>query len=159
MMEQMTDLDRETISTTPFLRVDKIFYSAVSRTSIVILFTFLLIPFLSPWVKSPFKEPPKTLDAYFTGLVPLLTIWSLFAIIPLTDYLIRKTELTTGTKKVKELTLANKWTTKRWTVLLFKPFHISIFRYFFRLRILNRGDKVIAELSSLNRIIDFRKLD
>ena len=159
MTKQLTETDRETILKTPFLRVDRIFYSAQRGVLVIVLFLVLLAPSLGPKVKPPDWEPPKTLEDYVTRLVPYLVIWLLFTIAPLTDFIIRTQELKAGTKKIKELTVTKKWTSKRWTVLLFEPFHISIFRYFFRLRNLNKGDMVVAELSSLGRIIDFKKID
>ena len=154
-MEQLTDKDREVIAETPFLRVDKIFYTSQYLALAVALIPILIAPNLGPRVKPPGWEPPKTLDDYFSRLSPYLVAFSLLAILPLLDSIIRWMELRSGTKKITKLTVTKKWVTKRWTIIIFKPFHVSIFRYFFRLRTVQEGDTINVELTSLNRIIDF----
>jgi hypothetical protein len=153
--EQLNNKDREVISETPFLRVDKIFYAGLFGGLVLGLIIILTAPILGPRIKPLGWESPKTLDDYFSRLWPYLMMFVLLIMIPLADLLIRWRELKSGTKKITKLKVITKWTTKRWTIIFFDPFHISIFRYFFRLRSVQTGDILTAELTSMNRIIDF----
>lgn len=155
-IEQLTDKDRKIISETPFLRMDKMYYPIQYFALVLILLFALLAPISGPRVRPLNWEAPNTLADYFSRLWPYLVIVAFMAIVPLADILIRWAELRIGTKKIKELKVKRKWTIRKWTVVIFDPFHMSIFRYFYQLSVVNPGDVIIAELTSVNRIIDFK---
>ena len=158
-IEQLTDSDRRTIKETHFLRIDGLFYRTMYVVTALIGILVLMAPTLGPRNKPHDWKPPETLEEYFLRLIPYLIILALFALVPLLDMIIRRIELSSGTKKTVMLKLTSKWTSKWWTLLLFTPFHVSLFRRYGQLRGLQPGDSVAAVMTSMNRIIDFNKRD
>lgn len=155
--EQLTDHDREALSETPLLRVDQSSYSIQYVLLAITLIPLLIGPSLGPKTKPPDWEPPKTLDEYFSRLWPYAILWLLLTLPPLADTIIRWAELKIGTKQVKKLKVARKLRFGKWTLITFHPFHLSLFKYFWRLRSVEPGEILITEMSAMNRIIDFEK--
>jgi hypothetical protein len=133
-MIPLTDKGLEEMSETPFLRVDKDSYKALYIVLVFVLFMVLMAPVLGPRVKPAGWEQPKTLADYFSRLWPYAIILLVMTILPLTDLIIRWIEVKVGTKRAKRMVVKRKLTTKKWTLIIFEPFHISVFKYFFRLR-------------------------
>jgi hypothetical protein len=158
MTERLTSEDKSLLKNLNLLRFDKYFYGGLLIAGLVFMTVLFFIPYTG-WRVRP-KTEPKDLQEYFSRLFPYLIVWLLMIILPLINWLVKRHEEKTGIKRIVKGSVKTKRNLifKR-KLIVFDPFLPIIYRRSYHFMDLKASDKVEIELTSLGRLLKYKRID
>lgn len=158
MTERLTNEDKSLLKNLNLLRFDKYFYGGLLIAGLVFMTVLFVIPY-SGWKVRP-KTEPKDLEEYLSRLLPYLIIWLFMVIPPLTNWVVKRHEEKEGTKTIVKgnVRIKRNLIFKR-KLIVFDPFLPIIYRRSYHFLDIKPTDKVEMQLTSLGRLLKYKKID
>ena len=156
MQKELTSEDKAKIKKINLFRFSKEWYSTANFVAVFCYGYSFFIPYFS-WRRKP-THIPENFNEYIKNVLELFLIFSPIAILPISNFIIKKIELSKNFKieKGSKIILKRKIIPKL-RIVVFKPFSVFFYKNTFRYNDIEENDKILIEKTSCGRILNYVK--
>jgi hypothetical protein len=157
MKEPLSEHDARKLKNLNIFRVDNGTYGVMCCVGVFVL----LLSFSAPYnglSRRP-ATPPQNMEEYFIRLFPYLLMTLPFILPYFINRLVKSIEFEKGIKQVIPARVIFKsGIFFNWKAIIFWPFKFIVFRRTYHFMDVKRGDAVVMELTSLGRLLHYKKV-
>ena len=156
MQKELTSEDKAKIKKTNLFRFSKEWYSTANFVAIFCYGYSFFMPYFG-WRREP-THIPENFNEYIKAVLELFLILSPIAIFPISNFIIKKIELSknfkieTGSKIIFKRKIIAKL-----KIVVFKPFSVFFYINTLKYNDIEENDQILIEKTSCGRILNYAK--
>ena len=156
MQKELTSEDKAKIKKTNLFRFSKEWYSTANFVAIFCYGYSFFMPYFG-WRRKP-THIPINFNEYIKDVLELFLIFSPIAIFPISNFIIKKIELSknfkieTGSKIIFKRKIIAKL-----KIVVFKPFSVFFYINTLKYNDIEENDQILIEKTSCGRILNYAK--